>query len=202
MSFNDENDIEEAEEFNFKIEDNLIGDNNENNKSFDKIKTLKKKSLTLSKFASPDTTILETKQSKQTVMIQNMDSSVEVLSEKIKEKVLEEIFNSYNKEISKLQQSKLDKKIQIFNNYHSQILENEMLIRDDDTHVDIVKSIILNLEEERDSEYNKLEIEYEKEINEKKNSLTQNLLTGNKIKIIEEKFKYEMFGILSQNIQN
>ena len=151
---------------------------------------------------SPNESFLESKGPKHKTVINNINSTVSSFLENYNNIILDDIMKKFNDEILEIQEEKFNKKFDIYKSFHSIITENEMMMKDDDSHKDSLKAIVSSLEEERDSDLQKIEEEFEKQIELKKQALKENGLVKNKsLQLKSEKFKMEMLSILNEIIK-
>lgn len=138
---------------------------------------------------------------KHKVFLNNLNNSVQNFISDYREEIFNQIIKKYNDEINELVEEKYSKKFVVFKNYHSQIAEMEVMMKDDDGHKESIQSIIDSLEDDKEKEIEKIENEFQNLISEKQKDLKEFILQKNQsVGLIEEKFKVEMLGILNEII--
>jgi len=149
---------------------------------------------------SPNESLVEHRLSgpKHKVLINSINFSIQNFITNYGEEIFEQIISKYIENINELIEEKYSKKFVIFKNYHSQIAEMELMMKDDDGHRESIQSIIDSLEDDKEKEIEKIESEFNELIKEKQKILKE--MTLNKNSVLEEKFKIEMLGILNEII--
>jgi hypothetical protein len=136
-------------------------------------------------------------------LINNINTSIDNFLESYNKSFMDQFISKYNEEVNELLEEKFSKKFVIFKNYHTQISEMEMMMRDDDGHRENIQVIIENLEQDKDQEIQDLEEEYNKIINEKLLKIkTEAREKSQGISVVEERFKIDMLSTLNNIIYN
>lgn len=154
-------------------------------------------------FLSPNDYSLEYKSGpKHKYLLNSINITLQNYLDGFSNVLFNDVIKKYNDEINELYEEKYSKKFVIYKNYHSQISEMELMMKDDDNHSESIKLIIENLEEERDNEIKKLEEEYSIMVEEKEKKLKENSKEGSGVSLVEEKFKIDMLNILNEIINS
>jgi len=170
----------------------------------------KKENQASSKLLSPNesylmenTNITKNTGPKHKQLINNINISIDNFLQAYNNSFMDQFVSKYNEEVNELLEEKFSKKFVIFKNYHTQISEMEMMMRDDDGHRENIQVIIENLEQDKDQEIQVLEEEYNKIINEKLQKLKAEAREKSQgISVIEERFKIDMLGVFNNIIYN
>lgn len=201
-----------GDDSNFNITDLVEKDDMEINTSCehlddDKLQNYEKPKINKKSFignsVSPDSSIANTRVSgpKHKVLIESINNSVQGFLNNFSGIFFNDIIKKYNEDFNEVTEEKYSKKFVVFKNYHSQIAEMELMMKDDDGHKESIQVIIENLEDERDKELEKIEEEYKKVLEEKQKKLNDHFMNNHSsLQMNEEKFKIEMLGVLNEII--
>lgn len=193
------NGAEDIKEPSTKEDNNSSNNKAKLNKSH--ISAIKQKHHTQSLVSPNDSFDFRAVGPKHKLLFNNISNTIHGFLEGYNNIFFEDIVKKHNEEVAELNEEKYSKKFVIFKNYHTQIAEMELMMKENDGHEESIKVIIENLEEERDKEILKLEDEYKVLFNEKEKSLKETKRkTSPGLKMVEEKFKVDMLSILSEII--
>lgn len=139
--------------------------------------------------------------SKHKILVNSISNSVNNFIDDFNFLFYDQIFQKFFREISQINEEKYRKCFEIGQKYNSQISEMEMMMRDDDGHMESLKVIVDNLSEERDSEINESNKLYDQMIEEKRMHFKEsNLTSAPALQTIKEKFKIDMLNTVNDVI--
>lgn len=139
--------------------------------------------------------------SKHKILVNSISNSVNNFIEDFNFLFYDQIFQKFFREISQLNEEKYRRSFEISLKYNSQISEMELMMRDDDGHMESLKVIVDNLCEERDTEISESNKQYDQKIEEKRVLFKGSDLTvAPALQTIKEKFKIDMLNTVNDVI--
>lgn len=130
----------------------------------------------------------------------NVKSSIDKFVNNFHQHYQENLIKSFSEGLADLNNEKTFKKFETFKTYHSQIAEMQLMLREDESHLESIKIIVENLEDEMKSELKKIDQEFDELIEKRTKQFKTESIKTQGFKILEEKFKIDMLNNINEVI--